>query len=149
MAWIAITESDVRTSLLSSELAAIQSPHAASGDTQLVSKKIQEVVDEVRGYIAAWPDNQLEEGAKIPSKLLGAALALIRYRIISSIPSQTLLTESRRTEKEDAMKLLERVSDGKFRIEDPVITEDETVRRAGPKITAKTRTYRRADADGI
>lgn len=149
MAWVSLTEADVRTRLSSAELAAVNSVHAASGDTTLVASLITQVTDEIRGYVAAWPENKLEEGAKIPSKLVGAALAIIRYRILSSLPSQTLLTEARKKESDDALRLLERVSEGKFRVEDPVTVSAETIAAAKPRFTAKTLTHRRSDADGI
>lgn len=149
MAWVSLTEADVRSRLSSAELGALQSVHATAGDTQLVSRVITQAIDEVRGYIAAWPENSLEEGAKIPSKLVSAALAIIRYRLISSLPSRSLMTEERTQEYKDATRLLERASEGKFRVEEPVTAEDETVRHVGPSVSAKTLSHRRQDADGI
>lgn len=149
MAWVSLTEADVRTRLSSAEVAALNAVHVAAGDTQTLPRVIAQVVDEVRGYIAATGNTDLEDGAKIPGKLVGAALALIRYRLISSLPNQSLITEPRKQEYNDAIRLLERVADGKFRVEEPVVASTESIKYAGPKITGKTRRFGRDVSDGI
>lgn len=149
MAWVTLSVADVRTRLTTAELSAIQSIHAAAGDTAFLTSIITQVVDEVRGYVAAAPGGKLGEGTTVPSKLVGAALSLIRYRTINSLPSSTLMTEARKEEYKDALALLERVSDGKFAVEEPTTVEDEGTQRGGPKMTSKTRTWTRADQEGL
>lgn len=120
MAWQALTASDVLAKLSGAELTALQSAALGNGQSDPVPGIITAVIDEVRGYIAANPDNRLGDAGMVPSKLVSATLAIIRYRICTRLPVKSLLTEDRIREKDDAIRLLERVADGKFAIEDPL-----------------------------
>lgn len=134
MAWIAIDTDDVKTRLAGAEVTALQSSALASGQADPLPEIVTQVVDEVRGYIAAG-GFALEEGSKIPSKLLSAALAIIRYRCATRLPVKSFLTEDRVRENEAAIRLLERVSDGKFAVEEPVTEEDEASGGSSPSMS--------------
>ena len=148
MAWITVTEDDVKTRLAGAEVTALKSAALASGQSDPLPEIISQCVDEVRGYIAACDENELEEGEKIPQKLLAATLALIRYRMATRIPGR-LLNEERKQEYTDAIRLLERVSECKFAIEEPETVEDETTATPTPSISGNTRRFTRETQDGI
>jgi phage gp36-like protein len=120
MTWITITASDVKTRLTGVELTALQSVALASGQADPLDEVVSQVIDEVRGYVAANPKNTLGDAGTIPPKLLSAALAIIRYRLATRLPVKSILTEQRVKENEAAIRLLERIADNKFAIEDPV-----------------------------
>lgn len=126
MSWQNLTPSDVLSKLSGAELSALQSAALGSGQTDPVPGIISAVVDEVRGYIAANPNNRLGSAGMVPSKLVSATLAIIRHRVCTRLPLKSLLTEERISEKADAIRLLERVADGRFAIEDPVTGETAT-----------------------
>jgi len=120
MSWITITESNVQTKLAGAELTALKSFALASGQTSPLTEIIEQVVDEIRGYVAACARNTLGVAGTIPAKLLSAALAMIRYRLATRLPIKSLLTDDRVKENEAAIRLLEQVAACKFAIEDPV-----------------------------
>ena len=120
MAWIAITPDDVKTRLTGAEVAALKSVALAPGQGDPLDEIIAHVTNEVRGYVAANVKNTLGAAGTIPAKLLSAALAIIRYRVATRLPTKSLLTEDRVRENDAAIRLLERVADDKFAIEDPI-----------------------------
>lgn len=148
MAWQEITTANVKTRLTGAELTAMQTAALASGQTDPLPEIITTVVDEVRGYIAAGGFS-LEEGSKVPSKLVSATLAIIRYRLATRLPVKSLLDQNRIDEKNDALALLERVSNRKFMIEEPTTVEDEAIGGPSPSMTTKTRNFDSTDEDGI
>lgn len=123
MAWSTLTSSDVKTRLTGAELAALQTAALAAGQTDPLPDILAQVTSEARGYIAANPKNSLGAAGTLPSKLLSAALAIIRYRLATRLPVKSLLTEDRVKENEQAIRLLEQVAADKFAVEDPVSGE--------------------------
>ena len=105
MAWQSLTSADVLSKLSGAELSALQTAALGDGQSDPVPGIIQAVVDEVRGYVAANHDNQLGAAGTIPSKLVSAALAIIRHRLCTRLPVASLLTEQRIREKDDAIRL--------------------------------------------
>ncbi len=148
MAWIAITESYVQGRLSGPELTAVKTAALAQGQSNPVTDAIVRVVDEMRGYIAAGGVT-LGAGNTIPEKLLDAALAMIRYRICTRIPAAGLLTEARKNEYDGALRLLERVADGKFLVEEPTTADTESSGSPSPQVEDRTLTMDRSSQDGI
>lgn len=148
MAWQAITTDDVKTRLAGAEVAALQSSALAVGQTDPLPEVVGQVVDEVRGYVAAG-GNTLDAAGTVPSKLVGATLAIIRYRLATRLPISGLLTEERKAENDAAIRLLERVADRKFAVEEAAAPSSEVIGAPGPKVTGKTLHYGRNSQDGI
>ena len=147
MAWISIEEDDVKTRLAGTELSSYQTVALASGQSDPLPEIISQVVNEVRGYIAACASNTLGDGETIPDKLLAAALAMIRYRLTTRLPIE--VTEQRELEYKEAIRLLERVSECKFAIEEPEEADDEEISSPSPNIGTRTRNFDSDDQDGI
>lgn len=124
MAWLALTDTEVKTRLAGAELTALQTAALADGQTDPLPEIIEQVVDEVRGYISSG-GYTLGTSQTIPARLVGSALALIRYRAATRLPSSGMLDEDRRNEYKDAIRLLERVSEGKFSIEEAITPDTE------------------------
>ena len=148
MAWISITETDVQTRLAGAELSALKTAALADGQTNPLTEIIEQVVDEIRGYVAACERNTLGEGTTIPQKLLATALAMIRFRLSTRLPGFRV-DENRRSENEQAIRLLERVAACRFANEEPEEEATETVPSPSPSIGTRTRNFEAADQDGI
>lgn len=148
MAWLTISVDDVKTRLTGAELSAVQSAALAEGQTDPLPEIVGQVVDEMRGYMAAGGVT-LGESGTIPKKLLGASLAIIRYRLATRLPVKSLLTEQRVAENRDALALLDRVASGRFLVEEPETEDTEVTGSPAPSINPKTRGYSRDDQDGI
>lgn len=148
MSWISITEAEVQTRLTGPELTALKQSALASGQTNPLPEIVEQVIDEIRGYIAA-AGNVLGDGQTIPQKLLGTALAMIRYRLCTRLPVASLLTQQRIEENSAALRLLERVSDGKFLVEEPSTESTEDISNPTPSVTAKTENFDSTDQNGV
>lgn len=123
MSWRQITEADVLTKLSSPELEAFRATAIADGQTDPIPAAITNVTELVRGYVASNPSNDLDadNADTVPVRLIPAAVDIL----VVDIPARAAGTQidpddARSKAKAQAIKLLERVADDKFSIEDPV-----------------------------
>jgi hypothetical protein len=147
MSWATITETDVKSRLAAPELNALKSASLASGQANPLAEVITRVIDEVRGYCAV--RNKLGPEGTVPDKLRDASLALIRARLCSRLPIESLMTETRKTERNDAQALLKIVAAGTFLIEEPTETTTEIISAPTPTSSTPTRNFTRESQDGI
>lgn len=147
MSWITLAESDVQARLAGAELTALKTAALASGQTNPLTPIIAQVIQEVRGYVAACGNNRLGEGSTIPQELENDALAIIRYRLATRLPVSSLLNDARKEEYRDALRKLERVADCRFRIEQPAVVSDQVI--AGPAIEVAGSTTRKATREKL
>lgn len=124
MAWQEITVETLKTRNAGAEVTALQESALADGQADPVLQIIRMVTDEVRGYCAAGGIT-LGEGDTVPSRLVLAAINRIRYEAATRIPGGALLDADRRAANDAATRLLERVADGKFTVEEPETADAE------------------------
>jgi phage gp36-like protein len=148
MAWQSVNSDTFKPRLSSAELTALQAGHLPDGVTDALSDLVTQVVDEVRGYVQAG-GNTLGVAGTLPSRLVSAALSIVRFRLATRLPVASLSTDARRREYEDAMRLLERVAEGRFAVEEPTTGDTESVSGTGPSMTERTRYFDRTSQDGI
>lgn len=154
MAWTTLTVETLKTRNAGAEITALQESALADGQSDPVPEIIAMVIDEVRGYIAT-AEIPLGAASTIPSKLVLAAINRIRFEAATRLPGGSLLDDDRRAANTAAVKLLERVADGKYAVEEPETEDTETI-AAGvtPSYTTTNppqgqRNFDRADQDGI
>lgn len=148
MAWSTVSSSTVKPRLSATELAALQSSDLPSGVTDALADLVTQVVDEVRGYVQSGGFT-LGAAGTLPSRLISAAISIIRYRLATRFPVKMLDTEARQREYDDAQKLLDKVAAGKFAIEEPTTADTESSGGPGPSFTDKTLSMNRTSQDGI
>lgn len=139
MAWISITADDVLTKLAGAELSVFRTAATAVGQADPLPEIIEQVVDEVRGYVAACARNTLGSAGTIPAKLKSATLAMIRYRLITRLPIS--IKEERKQEYRDALDLLSDVAACRFAVEEPTTATTETLPSPRPRISTPTRRF--------
>lgn len=148
MSWIAITSSFLLEKVTGPEKTALSGAALGAGQTDPLTDIILNVVREVRGYCGG--RFTLGTGDTIPSELLDAALAMIRYRAYNRLPvGKGLLTQTRIEEYNDALVLMRDVARGNFAIvpAETAATEQATV--TSPVITPRRRRFRPCDEEGI
>jgi len=109
-------------------------------------------VQEVRGYIAGNPKNVLAEGETVPEECEDSALALIRFRLCSRLPVSSLLTDARKSEKDEALTFLRDVAAGRIALvqpTSPAASDEQANATISPTIRAGRRRFSRRDQDGI
>lgn len=135
MSWITLTQTHLEDYLTGNELSRLQSAALADDQDNPIPDIIADVVEEVRGRVAANPRNTLGANGKIPDELNAAALAIVRWRVINRLPGlKSLATEERKDEKDDALRLLRDVAADKFSIAQPDTATEETVSGGGVSI---------------
>jgi hypothetical protein len=119
MAWRAITEDDVLTRISGAELAALRAAALGEDQEDPVDDVLTQITNMVRGYCAARASNAMGASGTIPEVLLGAALDLIVVEISKRAAGTLIDPEGTREEAvRNALRLLERVADGKFSVDD-------------------------------
>ncbi|KAF0093435.1 MAG: hypothetical protein E1N59_2836 [Puniceicoccaceae bacterium 5H] len=146
MSWIQITEADVLTVLNAREIEKYRTVATAAGQADPVLETIKQVVDEVRGYVAACDHNELAAGDTIPSNLLQAALHLITVRIPARVDQK--VSETRMDLYNAALVLLRQVAACKFRVEQPEGATDDTF-ATGAAVTVVKKTTPLATRDSL
>ena len=140
MSWRIITEADVVTQITGVELDSYREVVLADGQADPVQPSIDGVTATVRGFVSANSKNDLDaDTAKIPDRLIDAAVALIVVKIISRAGQEP--SDTRKTLASDANRLLRDVASGKFSIEDSVTGVESTgggatvVNQRTPRVT--------------
>jgi hypothetical protein len=150
MAWITPTEAHVLTRISSAELEAVRNAVLADGQADPVAETLEQTIDEVRGYIAGNPKNVLGPALSIPEKLLAATLSIFVPRFLSRPGGTAIDPEGERAKQRDAaIRLLERVSEDKFGIEEPTETTDEKPFVQTPRYISRKRDFTRNRQSGL
>ncbi|MBI5770829.1 MAG: DUF1320 family protein [Verrucomicrobia bacterium] len=148
MSWSTLTEAKFLQHCTGAETTAIKTAALATGQGEPLTDTLAKVVQEVRGYVAAYSANQLGDGATIPGELETAACAIARYRALNRLPIKSLLTETRIQEYKDALTLLRDVAAGKFALEQPATASDQVI-ASGSAAEVVTSTTRRATREKL
>lgn len=124
MSWRALTESDLLTQLSQTELDTFREVARDGTSDDPVAPVLEQVTDEVRGYIRACPQNSLGLDGTLPDSLIRSAVALAIMQIMSRAAGQIMDPDDERQGRaDDAVALLNRVADCKFGIEHPTTIE--------------------------
>ena len=148
MAWKTITDLDVLGKSTGGEVDAARTAALAVDQADPVPGIIDQVVREVRGYVATCSRNSLGPAGTIPDELLGAALNRIRFECATRIPGGALLDEDRRTANRDALAMLRDAAACKITIEQPTIVSPEIV-ASGSGVQLVTSCRRVADRNSL
>jgi len=146
MPWRAILESDVLTVINSEKLEGIRAAALADGQPDPVQPTIDQVTDQVRGYVAT--HNTLGLDGTIPESLIAYALDIIAVRIPMRVDEDP--SEGRARLMKDAIRYLERISDGKIDLIDPIEESEEQARGTGVTVVSyRERKAKSSDLDGL
>jgi phage gp36-like protein len=119
MPWISLDESHVTGSLSAAEATALRTLQLPQGAPDPLVESIEQTVSRVQGYVAV--RHEIGQPGMIPDQLLQGAIAIARWNLIGRLPAKALATDIRKQQYEDAMKELEAVAAGKFKLS---ITDD-------------------------
>lgn len=120
--WRNITEADLLTQISGTELEALRGVVLGDGQKDPVQPSIDQITSEVRGYVAANPNNKLPSDLTvIPPRLIGSAVSLIIVQIMTRAGGMMIDPQSARGKRaEEARRMLRDVATGNFSISDPV-----------------------------
>lgn len=150
MSWIPITIDLLHQKSAGAEVDAARTAALALGEPDPVPGIIEQVVREVRGYVANCPRNTLGPAGTIPDELLGQAINRIRFEAATRIPGGALMDDDRRTANRDAWTMIKDAGRCAVSIEQPEIASEEVTAGAAGEIVSTThRTSRTRDLDGL
>ena len=121
MSWIAPTAADVLSELTPQEATKYQTLLGGSSTTQKVTPILDRVVAEIRGYIisgsfAVDPDSSL-----IPPSLVTDAVAITRWRFLTSVPDlPAVQSDARKAAFDASMAKLMLIAKGEIYVEPPI-----------------------------
>lgn len=155
MAWVAITEADIRTCVSSDELAAYRSRAVDDGagqDEDVLPRQIEQVAAFVRRYVFSCRSNYEQAVAQvggiaalgehtIPPGLMHLALALMVPVIQGRVGGYTVdPNELRKDSRRDALEALEQIAQCKVLADEawPLLSEEELRDLKGDKDGSET-----------
>jgi hypothetical protein len=149
MAWITITDAAILGKSAGAEVDAARSAALAIGQTDPVPGLVEQIVREVRGYVAACKDNKLGPAGTIPDELLGAALNRLRFECATRLPGGALLDEDRRAANRDAIAMLRDAGACRIVLEQPDTPSTEILAsQPSPRWKARGPQFSRRQQDG-
>jgi hypothetical protein len=150
MSWRALTEADILQRLSGAELEALREAALADSQADPVAAQIAQTVDFVRGYIAANASNTLGPVDTLPERLILPAVDILCVDISTRAAGMLIDPDGQRAKaKQDAIRLVERVADGKYAVEAPETATTETASSSTPKYITPTSNFNAASQDGI
>ena len=148
--WIELTETDLNET--TGELASVRGVLLPEGRTasQVVTEQLSQAVETVRGFCPSGVT--LAAGETIPKALKHAALCIARIAVFTRIQAlNRFLSDARRDEQADAMRLLRDWQAGRFRVvatDDPA-TEQPVNGGGSQLIASRERRFTRKTLAGL
>ncbi len=130
MPWNTLATTDVTAEMLPDEVTMLNTIQGSSG---ILSALLTTVLGELQAQILVG-GNQIGQVGTIPDQMRGDAIAIVRWRWFCSLPKTDLQSEFRRQQYNEAMKRLERIREGKEKVEIPASAQSAT----GPSFRVET-----------
>jgi hypothetical protein len=115
MPWNTLQATDVTAEILPDEVTMLNSIQGSSG---ILATILSTVLAELQAQILVG-GNQIGQAGTIPDQIRGDAIALARWRWFCSLPKTDLQSEFRRQQFLEATKRLEKIREGKEKVEIP------------------------------
>ena len=169
MTWEVLTTEDVLNQFTVAEASAIRSTMGSGSGSGLpfvnIDDKVIRVVDEVRGYISAggYALDETSDPRTIPLSLFEDAIAIVRWRLLITLPAfKQLQTEERKQAFEAAIVKLLLIAQQKFALDPPtpstlsstglwnsenkILMRSHPIPRPGTQFQPQTNTYANPNA---
>jgi len=134
MAWIQLTENDIRSRLSANEIESWNDAGQDAGaEVSRIPGIITQVTSLVRGRVATCRDSQLGLAGLIPEELLWSAATIAKNMILNSIPTGVEIAQERSDENRRAHEMLDQAADCKLSItgDDSVTTANQVASEFG------------------
>jgi phage gp36-like protein len=148
--WRDVTIADLLAGLSQAEKAAMESVSMATGQADPLVSAIIGASNDARSAIAAWRSNRLGAGRTVPEGAVHHVVSIARWRVLTRLPVQSLATDARRAEHEDAQHWLDQVAAGKRVVEQPdTATTDSMPAQDMDVVQSSDRLSTRTNLDGF
>lgn len=87
MEWVTLTEADALSGMTQRERDDFSKTSVGGSVTDRLTPILSNMVAEIRGYITTWSPNTISSNpAKIPPSMKAHAVAMVRWRVLATIP---------------------------------------------------------------
>ena len=139
MTWTPLTTDDLLSSITVHERDDFAQTSTTAGVPDRVIPLLEDLVTEIRGYIATWSPNTLSaDPTLIPPSFKAKAVSIARWRLLITVPGYNP-GDARKMDFEKADAFFTKVAEGKIRPEpadDAVVTGVPTEKPAGVQIVS-------------
>jgi hypothetical protein len=130
MPWNTLAVADIEGEILPDEMSLL---NTIQGSNAILSALLGTVLAELQAQILVG-GNQIGPAGTIPDQIRGDAIAIARWRWFCSLPKTDLQSESRRQQYDEAKRRLEKIREGKEKVEIPGSPQSVT----GPSFRVET-----------
>jgi len=130
MPWNTLATTDVTAEILPDEVTAL---NTIEGSDTILNAILATVLAELQAQILVG-GNQIGASGTVPDQIRGDAIAIVRWRWFCSLPKTDLQSEFRKAQYETAQKRMEKIRDGKEKVEIPAAAQNVT----GPSFRVET-----------
>ncbi len=115
MPWKSLATTDITAEILPDEVTAL---NTIQGSTSILSAILSTVTAEIQAQILVG-GNQIGPSGSVPDQIRSDAIALVRWKWFCSLPKTDLQSEFRRAQYDQAVQRLEKIREGKEKVEIP------------------------------
>ena len=113
--WNTLATTDITAEILPDEVTLLNS---IQGSSSILSTILSTVTAEIQAGILVG-GNQIGQPATVPDQIRSDAIAMVRWKWFCSLPKTDLQSDFRRAQYDEAVKRIEKIRDGKEKVEIP------------------------------
>ena len=122
MSWNTLATTDITAEILPDEVTML---NTIQGSSSILSTILATVTAEILAQILVG-GNQIGQPGTVPDQIRSDAIALVRWKWFCSLPKTDLQSEFRRAQYDEAVKRLEKIREGREKVEIPTQPQNVT-----------------------
>jgi hypothetical protein len=122
MPWNTLATTDITAEILPDEVTAL---NTIQGSTSILSAILSTVTAEIQAQILVG-GNQIGQPGTVPDQIRSDAIAMARWKWFCSLPKTDLQSDFRRAQYDEAVKRMEKIREGREKVEIPVQPQNVT-----------------------
>ena len=122
MSWNTLATTDITAEILPDEVTML---NTIQGSSSILSTILGTMTAEILAQILVG-GNQIGQPGTVPDQIRSDAIALVRWKWFCSLPKTDLQSEFRRAQYDEAVKRLEKIREGREKVEIPTQPQNVT-----------------------
>jgi len=120
--WNTLATTDITAEILPDEVTLL---NTVQGSSSILSAILSSVTAEIQAGILVG-GNQIGQPGTVPDQIRSDAIALVRWKWFCSLPKTDLQSDFRHAQHDEAVKRMEKIRDGKEKVEIPANPQNVT-----------------------
>ena len=122
MPWNTLATADITAEILPDEVTML---NTIQGSSSILANILSTVTAEIQAGVLVG-GNQIGQPGTVPDQIRSDAIALVRWKWFCSLPKTDLQSDFRRAQHDEAVKRMEKIRDGKEKVEIPAQPQNAT-----------------------